>query len=344
MPPESSTELETGANAPVETKTPDVNSPGESSASGSGVETPTLLQSVEAALNKSGKEASPASENGNEKDKTGAQKPEDAAEGDEDLKSDITEEEISKFSPRSQRRIRQLLAQRDDGFQERDSLRPRADNWDRVTAYMREHSIAPDELDNTIAITGLINSRQYDKALAALTPIYRELAQKAGELLPEDLKEKVRLGHISEPDARDLNKQRAAASAAAERETRNTERATADNERSATQAQINNATKAVDDWAKAKAGSDPDWNLKQKDVADQVKLRILEGGLPKYPKTNEEAVAIAEDALKVVEERYKLLRPKPKPIQSPATGQFVSPHSKAVPKSLSEAIDQALGG
>jgi hypothetical protein len=87
--------------------------------------------------------------------------------------------------------------------------------------------------------------------------------------------------------------------------------------------------------------------LKQDDVAEQIELeltrRFREKGPRGYPQTEQEAVELCDKALKTVEDKLKKFKPKPV-ARNTATGQFASPHSKPVPKSHMEAIEQALGG
>jgi hypothetical protein len=345
MPPEVvSGENEAAVEAVVESNQ-DVNA-AESSSASEGVEKPTYLESVEAAL-KDGTEASPASEDGKEKEDPKTPKSGEAAEGGEGEKlPEITDEEINSYPPNSQRRIRELVAQRDEErakIETLEALRPRAEQMDRITAYMQDHDIQPGEVDNALAITALINKGDYPKALEALTPIYREIAAKAGEILPDDLKEDVRLGRITEERARELNRARATATSATEREQRDRERDSKANEERQHKERVYECATACEEWAKGKAGSDPDWNLKHQLVADEMELVLLRGGPGTYPKNKQEAVAAAEKALETVEGRLKTLRPKPEPHRT-VTGQFASPHSKSKPATYEEAIDQALAG
>jgi hypothetical protein len=339
--PVSSTEQNEPANA-GEVQT-DVNTPATSSEADQGVQTPSYLESIEAALG-GGKEASPASASeGEEKPNPDAEASGASAEGEQgaDKDTEPTEDEIKSYPPNSQRRIRQLLGQRDDERRQREALQPRAEQFDRIISYMRDHSIKAAEFDNALEITALINSGNYSRALEVLGPIYREVAAKAGLVLPDDLAEDLRLGRIDERRARELSQARANAKAAEERETRSRERTEAEESQRQIAEMVNNAARAVDDWAKAKATSDPDWHRKQQDVADAVDLEIRRLGPKGYPKTKQDAVAICERALKTVEDRIKAWKPKPEVKRAP-NGTFASPTAMPKPKSYEEAIEQAL--
>jgi hypothetical protein len=347
MPPESSSEDVALSGNDQVTSSTDVNASGNSSAPETGVEKLGMMERVEAAL-KPDAEESPASEGGKENAEPDAQASGAEAEGEEGKLPELTEDEIKSYPPNSQRRIRELVdkshekdKQVEEVSRQADSYKTRAEEYDRVVTYMRDNRITPGEFDNALTITALINSGDHRKALEVLTPIYRELATKAGEYLPEDLKRAVQLGEITEAHARELSRNRAQVKVAEERQAR-----TAEEQKAAEETQryntlkVSNA-KAVDDWAKAKAGSDPDWHLKQSDVADQVQLLLQREGMPS---TKEEAVKMAERALEKVEQRVKAYRPAPKPAdnRNPVTGQFASSRSTAKPKTLMEAVEKGL--
>jgi hypothetical protein len=305
-----------------------------SSTSSAGVEKASFLDAVEAALEPK-KEVSPTSESGEEQAKPDA----GAAETEEGDPAELTDQDLQSLSAKTQKRIRNLVAQRDEVTRELDALKPEAEQWRGVIRYMRDNSIEPQEFDNALAITSLINTGDYERALKVLTPIYRELAQRAGEILPNDLAEEVRLGRISEQHARELNRNRARAVIAEQRETRTREQTSF--ERQSQRGMVDQAVRAVDDWAKGKAGSDPDWKEKHEYVAELVELELSRLGPQGFPQTRQAAIGIAEAALKKVEKQIKRFKPKLTE-ERHATGTSASPKAKAKPGSYMEAIDQAL--
>lgn len=100
-------------------------------------------------------------------------------------------------------------------------------------------------------------------------------------------------------------------------------------------------SKAADDWAKAKAGSDPDWDKKTAEVTELLKLDILENG---FPKSKEEAIQRSEKALDRVNARWKSLRGVPPEIKAATGGGRTSSAREAPPQSALEAVNRALGG
>lgn len=308
------------------------------SSTAEGVENP-YLEAVNKVLGE-GAEESPASEKGEGKPSPEPKKDVKAED------ADPSEDELKRYPPNSQKRIRQLLDQRNEirtrYEAEVSALKPKAEHLDRITGYLQEHGIDPQEFDNTLEITRMIKTGDYDNALQVITPIYLELAKRAGKILPSDLQEEVRLGHITEQRARELHESRTRSENLTERQKQDQARREEREAEERSRRVVTTAAGAADEWAKAKAASDPDWSLKQDDVAAEVERMILKDP-QRYPKSKEEAVALAEEALKVVEARIKRFAPRPSerrvPVHQPA-----SPRSAAKPKTYMEAVDLALSG
>lgn len=309
--------------------TPDANPAASSTVETPAVDRP-LVDIVADALK--GTEASPTSEDGSEKPETEAAKPGEDAEGDE------TELDDKLLPAKTQKRIRQLT---DSVARERsraDGLESKAREFDEITSFMHTNKIGAQELNNTLQITGMIQTGRYPEALEVLEPIYRELAKRAGKVLPPELTEEVRLGYITEPRARELQESRVRADMAQRRE-QESERERVERGKVERHNQIVNSNAiAVDEWSKTKAATDPDWTSKQAAIAEQVELEVYRRGFPPSPA---EAVAMAEKALASVEASRKQFLPKPQAKRT-VTGQYASPRSEAKPTSALEAVELGL--
>jgi hypothetical protein len=300
----------------------------------------TYLEAINKVFDKEGAEESPASEKGEGKPSPSPIKDVKAED------ADPSEDELKRYPPNSQKRIRQLLSQRDDikeRFEaEKSALTPKAEHLDRITGYMQAHNIEPQEFDNTLEITRMFKAGQFEELLPILTPIYLEVAKRAGKVLPSDLREEVRLGHMPEARARELHEARTRSENLTARQeeerTRNEQR----NQGEQIRRIVHAAATTADEWAKAKGTSDPDWSLKQEDVAAEVERIVLKDPT-RYPKSREQVVALSEEALKTVEGRIKRFAPRPTERRVPRS-QPPSPRSAAAPKSYMEAVDMALAG
>lgn len=325
----------------VDTAAPETSDvPRESSPAETGV-AKSMLEAVTGALEKDAEEA-PTSEGGKEKSEPDSGETASAAKEGEADEADLTDDEVRQLSQRAQHRFRSLVA----GLKERDGkiaeIEPKARQLDEITGYLRTHDISPEEFDNTLGITRLIKAGDYPKAFAILDPIYQELAKRSGRVLPDDLRERVRLGYLTEADAKELHASRTAAGLADQRERTQAERAAEAERARETQAFVNTLTEAGDTWTRQKSTSDPDWKQKEPLVVELVELemrrRATAGTLPR---TREDAVKLMDDALRTVEARFKTVAPKPQQ-RSPVTGRFASPRSEKQPSSMLEAMQLAV--
>jgi hypothetical protein len=318
---DSSTEA---APAPVTaTEAKDVASPAPSTGETKGVET-SYLDRVTAALGE-GKAESPAATDGKET------KPPPVATGDVKKADELGPDDDTGTYPRTaQGRIRHLADQVKTTKAENARLAESAKLSDQLVDFMEEKGIAPEELDNILKLTALIQGNDNEGALKVLAPIYRQLLDRTGNILPADLEQQVKQGKMTRDTALELNRARAKAK-------------DLETQRSTTAKRTEAATREAA-WNQAKALSDPDWHQKQPLVAKELKLlvqeRVLQKGPAGYP-TAKETVALAEQALKSVEDHLKQFRPAPQQRTVPQ-GDSTSPRSKAKPTSYMDAINQAL--
>lgn len=248
--------------------------------------------------------------------------------------------ETGKYPKTAEGRIRFLNDRTKELSGEVERLKPDAELATQIMGYLDANGIAPEELDNTLALTALIKRGQYEQALGVLQPIYQDLLNRAGEVLPKELQEKVRLGHMTLADAKELQKARTKATNLEQANKRETERQTTERQQQQHQAMVQTAAQATSAWERQKEVADPDWHMKKDLVAQQVELELRRLGSGGFPKTGKDAVDLSEKALKAVEERLKMFAPKPQQRQM-ATGP-TSPRAKTQPKSLMEAIDAVL--
>lgn len=306
----------------------------------------SVLDAVEAALKTDGVEAeSRSAENRSEQAKAEPDGSEPAKD-----ESEVPDEELKQFSPRAQERIRGLAAQKNElrGQVEAltgeiEPLKAKAQNFDTLSGYLVEHGISAKEANNALEITRLIKTKDYGRALAVLGPMHEQLRQLTGGVLDNDLQQDVRLGHIPQARALEIQKGRATEAVNAEREQDRVKRAGEQRQQNEQRQQaeyVDDVAKSADDWAKAKADSDPDWNQKVDSVADALAALIAREG---FPKSKEAATDQQERALAEVEKRLARLVPKPKHIDTRLPQGRPSPSQLPAPKTALEAIDRSLG-
>lgn len=297
--PEAAAAVEAGAVAAPET---DANA-AESSAAGEtdAKERQSLLSVIQDAVKKPEVAAGASSTNeGAEKvegeDEASAAKAEDAAEEPDD----------SKLPFHNHPRWQQVIA-------ERNELRPRAEQFDRITGFMEASHLTAPEVAEGFEVMALLKSGDPDKlreALGWFAPRVQALRDALGEVLPDDLQAKVDDGALDADAAAELAATRAAERLRVRREKDEGDRATeADLVKAATEA-ANAQAYAVQTWEDGIRKSDPDYAKKAELVETTTMALVLKEG---RPKTVEEAMALAKRAYAKVNEQFAALRPTPRP-------------------------------
>lgn len=265
---------------------------------------------------------------------------------------DPTEDELKSYSHTAQSRIRELVDRRkaaESQITERDQqieeLRPRAERIDKLESFMRANSVSHQDLDNAVNISALIQTGRYDQALQLMGPIYQELLDRTGNILPQELQQEVEAGYITRQRALELHKSRKSSENATAREKAATER---DQRESAERAHANRVdmmTRAGDAWASEKKTSDPDWSTKQDLVNSELELqlrRIAQSTPQDLPRDIAGVRKLLDGCLKTVEGRLKVFRPAPQAI-TPTTGRPAGAGAQSKPATYMDAINQALG-
>lgn len=265
---------------------------------------------------------------------------------DEELSDDPTEEEINSYKPKTRKRVQQLLGQRNayrdvGSVEEVKQFRDSHERFTQVIDYVNDAGLSNEDVTAGFNIMALMKNDPV-KALEELRPIFHTLEQLAGEVLPDELVERVKQGEISEQDARELQRSKARehlSEEAAERAARKADTVEKQTQQTTTQ---NEVRTAVSTWERNWQSKDPDYKAKQTRVSEKIEntvLRMTVGG--KLP-TAQEAVGIAQKALKEVNEEMKLLAPAKKdPIEGPAGGSAAS-DAHPEPKSTLDVLDLAL--
>ena len=262
------------------------------------------------------------------------------AEEEEEL-GELTDEELNSYKPRTKRRIEGLLTQKKALEAELAEAMPAAERMRGLDQFVRDNGIAPDDVNSTFEILRLIHTDPL-RAYEALTPVYRALAQMAGDVLPEDLKQQVDQGQTTEANARELARLRNATSFSESKTKAAREREAEESRTRETQQFANDAGKAVSDWETRWQANDPDYRHKVARVKDKIELEILrrqhQGNLPKNAR---EAVELAEKCKSEVDAEVKKLLPK-KPAVKSLTGAGAANGSMPVASSSLEAMRQAI--
>jgi hypothetical protein len=336
MPPGSSPETALTEADPAEISQSDANSAPSSSAATQGGD--SLLDSVNEALQESETEKSPGSDAGTA-ETAADHKPGDPAKADataEQPLGEITDEELNRYGPKTQRRIKHLLGERAAANEEVGKLRPKAESFEKIDAFVRQNNLSNDDLAVIFELGALIKNDPV-KAFERLKPINDRLAEIVGEVLPPDLKERVRLGYISEEDAKALVKSQRRADLAEARSQRRDQTSDQERQHQALTERVSMCRSTANEWEAARKGTDPDWNDKAARIGELIELTVLKSG---YPDTREGVVRMLDGLHEKVNGEFARFRPKPREVR-PVTGAAPS-RAVAEPKSFMDAVDMAL--
>lgn len=297
----------------------------------------TMLDAVQAALEPKG--ASPAPKEPDQADDADPNaKPAEGAAADEELTAD----ELKALSWKTQQRFKKLSSTVKAKDSELTEMKPKAEGYDRIVGAIKRAGIDNSELDELVELGGWLKTDQR-RALETLKPIVQALEGVVGEVLSPELQERVRLGYITEEDARTLSRSKAGERLATQRAEKTVAERQAEKDQQEFSTLVKSSTEAVEAWDKQKSAKDPDWHLKQKEVAEQVELAIVresnKRGKPYFP-TAEEAVKLADTALKTINDRLQRFKPRPAEIRPATPG--ASTRSKPAPKTTLDAINNAL--
>lgn len=210
----------------------------------------------------------------------------------------------------------QRIAKARDGFKaEAEASKVGADKWksfnELATAHMGSPEAAAQWLNRggDLAKAGVTGQEQHvitefalatksdpNRAFAIIKPIFEALQNIVGEVLPNDLREAVERGEMTEEAAQRLNKAEATGRIEARRSAMASK--TVEDTRAAETTRSTNVAmgNAVASWEGRLAKSDPDWQRIAPLVNEQVGI-LREA---RQPKTPAEAVKLCDDAVALV--------------------------------------------
>lgn len=296
-------------------------------------ETGDMLSAVKAALKP--KETAPSSKETDSKpeaDKTDAKE----GETDEPESDELTDEELAKLKPKTKKRIDTLLADRADRDKAIETLKPKAEQFEKLVEWVKEADLSSEDVNNLFDIGKNLKSSPR-KAYEQIKPVFEQLQRMFGDVLPDDLAQRVKLGELPEPDARALAAARTERAISERNASKASEQEAERRQTQANTAHVTAVQDAVTAWESSKAKADPDWKTKQQLVTREIKLAIHEQG---YPKTTADAVKIAEAALAEVNKTFTQLAPRKTEVKS--VTDVASSRAQAQPKSMLEAARAGL--
>lgn len=272
-----------------------------------------------------------------------------AEEGDDKTNDDDdpSDDELKAMRPNVAKRVKKLLHQRNEARREVESYRTDADELRQIREFTRTNNLADNEVADLFKFGALVKSgdvTRLNQALEIVMPIVTNLMEATGRSVPKDLRAKVESGELSEEMARQMGRERFERKAALNTAERTKAQATEQQqqaEQTANQERAAKIREATANWYTSKAASDPDFGMKAEAMEAAARALVAERGQPKTP---EEAVKLAEDALAQATKWLTAGRSN-KTATRPTPGNGSNGSRSAVtpnPSSMEEAIAAAL--
>lgn len=215
---------------------------------------------------------------------------------------------------------------------EREALKPRAEQYDKITTFMNNNGLTPEEMAEGMHVMALMKQNPID-AYKQLQGYIEKLAPLTGDVLHPDIKAKVDDGFVDEETAKELSVLKAQRDLMESRQ-RQADEQMQQQESAQRQRSIHDA---VANWEQIEKAKDPDWSAKYEMVMERVNT-LLVGNRPQTP---DQAIEIARRALSDVNTRLRPLAGRGNTIKSP-TSSLSSNQAHSAPRSLDEVIRMGL--
>jgi hypothetical protein len=216
---------------------------------------------------------------------------------------------------------------------ERNAYKEDATQYGKITGFLDQNNVTAEEAAQGLQIMALMK-QDPAKALEALQPYVRSLSEVTGATMPDDIQARVNDGYLDEDAGKELARSRG--EVARERQMREQmEQRQFQQEQAQSVGQV---VSAVTDWETRTRQSDPDYELKQDEMDDRVKVLVAEKG---RPQSADAALAMARQAYDEVNARYSQKFANKRPIKT-ASGGKLSGTPTPEPQSLMEAVQSAL--
>lgn len=287
----------------------------------------SILEAVQAAAKTDKEEPSSSSDQDGE---DGEDADPDKAKSEDDKSKDAEAKEGEEDQPPFHKHPRWKEVQ-----QELKDLRPKAEMADQLQGYMQQAGLSVQEVNAGFELMNLMKNDPA-KALEQLQPYVQSLQSYTGERLPDDLRQDVEDGYITEERAKELARYRNETTHSKAR----AEQAQQETRQQQAQRQSQDISSAVSDWERSWQQSDPDYATKQARVLEKIELKMLRGS--QAPQSSQDAIKLCEDARKEVEQELSRFRPQ-KRQQTPVSGQ-AQVASNPEPQSMQDAMRMAARG
>lgn len=290
-------------------------------------------------------EDDPADADKSEAERKEASEPKTEAKDDETSQKDdgeadehrLSDEDFKSLSDGAKKRIGYLNGENKKLAREIEEFRKPAEDMGKMREFAQANHIQPDDV--TMAFGAMADLRQgrFQDFLDKIGPYVSGAKQALGQELPTDLQKRVDDGYLSDEDARELVKAKAARERATEEATRERQAAETLRQSQSIADKAKSIGEATGRRETELRGQDPDYAHLEPVIGKIMEGWLTRGALPQSP----------EDAVKMVNEAYELAKstapaPQAKPTPPSPTATRTAPSQRAEPETARDAIIESL--
>ena len=199
-----------------------------------------------------------------------------------------------------------------------EPLRQDAQRYQNVVGFLDQAGMTAEEASDMLEIGGLMKTNPVE-AWKRMKPTIQNLLIAAGEVLPEDLQQRVSAGELSKEAAVEIARAKAAVASTQRQQSFREQR----EQRSSQENAVRSMQQAASDWESDRSRKDPNFTAKLPDIQREVVYLQRTEGVPNSPEGVKEQLA---KAYKTVNDRFKPPQPapQPRPAVRPVTGGQVA--------------------
>jgi hypothetical protein len=257
----------------------------------------------------------------------------------------LTEAQLAELPFHNHPRFKEVITQRNalrselgEATERLRQYEPDAQQWGNVREFMQHNNLSDQDVLDGFRMMALLRTSPIE-GRAAMAQYLSEVDAALGLRLPDDLREEVEFGYISEERANELARARATTASYEAQAQANRQYVEQNQQQEAVAALQTQLTTAAERWETARRARDPDFEAKADLIADR--MRSIAQAERLQPSTPEQITALLDRAAADVTVHLKRFVPA---VRSMARPTAASPATVAAPepKSMREAIALAL--
>lgn len=247
---------------------------------------------------------------------TDAASPAEGEEGSEAAsKSDDGKDEFEDVPFRRHPRFKQVIKERREALEkltaierEVEPLRQDAERYQNVVGFLDEAGLSSEEAADMLTIGGLMKTDPVE-AWKRMKPTIQNLLVAAGEVLPDDLQQRVSAGELSKEAAIEIARAKASTASMQRQQSFREQR----EQRTSQQNNVRSMQQAASDWETDRVRKDPNFAAKLPDIQREVVYLQRTEGVPTTAEGVKDQLA---KAYKTVNDRFKPAPPASQPKQA----------------------------